>query len=65
MMSLIVLPALIPGEGKSISAMTDNFSSGNYTNNGMGGWCSSAMDGKSCHKGYTNIDTCNLRVPHQ
>ena len=34
--------------------MADNLSGGNYTNNGMGGWCSSAMDGKSYSGGYTN-----------
>ena len=36
--------------------MADNLSSGNYKNNGMGGWWSSEMNGKKSCWGYTNND---------
>ena len=38
--------------------MVDNLSGGNYTNNGMVGLCSSALDSKSSIGGCTKLQPC-------
>ena len=41
--------------------MTDSLTSGNYSNNGMGGWCFSVMDFIQSCGGSTNSDTHNTK----